>query len=179
MYDNELYALTKSQTSPTTRQAHVTNTQPSGTYLPPLSAAQLVMGIGASFVAGTADWMPGHLAKTLAAAYKHKGFSFVHISQRCPHFDPRNFDHKDTNWFSFLTHEKGISPEKRIADKVEVVEHDPGDLDAAFKFASSKHQYFGLFYCNPDKPRYDEILVNQVKSTEQKPRTNLFDRYKI
>ena len=33
MYDNELYALTKSQTSPTTRKGHKTNTQPTGSYL--------------------------------------------------------------------------------------------------------------------------------------------------
>ena len=30
MYDNEMYALTKNQTSPTTRQNHPTNTQPQG-----------------------------------------------------------------------------------------------------------------------------------------------------
>ena len=179
MYDNELYALTKSQTSPTTRQNHVTNTQPSGTYLPPLNAARLVLGIGASFIASTADWMPGHLGATVELAYQHKGFSFVHISQRCPHFDPKNFDHKDTNWFSFLTHKNGIPPEKRIAEKAEVIEHDPCNLDDALKLAASNQRYFGLLYRNPNKPRYDEILINQVKNTEQKSRKNLFDRYKI
>ena len=68
LYDNELYALTKSQTSPTTRQGHQTNTQPSGTYLAPLNAIQLALGAGASFLASTADWMPDHLTKTLKAA---------------------------------------------------------------------------------------------------------------
>lgn len=179
LYDNELYALTKSQTSPTTRKGHATNTQPGGTYLEPLNAIRLVLGIGASFVASTADWMPDHLAKTLEAAYAHKGFSFVHISQRCPHFDPNNFNHKESDWFSFLTHEKGIGPDKRIADKTEIVTHDPGDIQAAFRYASSERRYFGLFYHDPNKPVYDEIMRDLVKKAKPKSRKNILDHYGI
>jgi 2-oxoglutarate ferredoxin oxidoreductase subunit beta len=177
LYDNELYALTKSQTSPTTRKGHKTNTQPTGTYLEPLKPVQLVLGIGASFVASTADWMPDHLANTLKAAYEHKGFSFVHISQRCPHYDPENFDHKTTSWFSFFNHDKGIPPDKRLANKAEVITHDPGDLGAAFKYAIAPRRYFGLFYQNANKPRYDEILHNQVKDAKPKSRGEILDRY--
>src|SRR3989344_9363353 len=108
MYDNEIYALTKNQTSPTTRKTHKTMTQPQGTLLDPLNPVRLALGIGASFVASTADWMPDHLASTIKVAFQHKGFAFVHISQRCPHFDEKNFDHKTTSWFSYLKHDKGI-----------------------------------------------------------------------
>lgn len=179
MYDNELYALTKSQTSPTTRKGHRTNTQPSGTYLDPLNAIRLVLGLGGSFIASTADWMPDHLVSTLEAAYRHPGFSFVHVSQRCPHFDPHNFDHKSTSWFSFLKHERGIDPDKRLADKTEIVEHDPTDLAAAFALANNGRTYFGLFYVNPDKPRYDRILQEQVKNTTQTSIETLLDDFKI
>ncbi len=179
MFDNELYALTKSQTSPTTRKGHPTNTQPGGSFLDPLNPLALVMGIGASFVASTADWMPDHLANTISAAYKHRGFSFVHISQRCPHFDPEAFDYKTSTWFSFLNHAKGIAPEKRIADKTEVVEHDPSDLAAAFKYAADPRRYFGLFYHNPNKPCYDDILFKQRDAAEKKPRSKILDRFQI
>ena len=177
LFDNELYALTKSQTSPTTRKGHKTNTQPTGTYLDPLNPILLVLGIGPSFVATTADWMPDHFVNTLEAAFNHNGFSFVHVTQRCPHFDEENFDHKITSWFSFLKHPKGITPDKRIVDKAEVVEHDPTDLQSAFKLAASPRRHFGLYYINPDKPRYDEILLNQVKNTLQKPRAKLLDYF--
>jgi len=99
--------------------------------------------------------------------------------QRCPHFDPNNWDHKSTTWFSFLKHAKGIPPDKRIADKVETIEHDPTDKEAAFRLANAKRTYFGLFYINPDKPRYDEILLDQAKNSEQKPIKNLLDNYRI
>ncbi len=179
LFDNELYALTKSQTSPTTRKGHPTNTQPSGTYLDPLNPISLVLGMGASFVASTADWIPDHLASTLSAAFKHKGFSFVHISQRCPHYDPDAFDHKTSTWFSFLKHEKGIPPDKRIADKTELIDHDPSNLETAFKYANDSQRYFGLFYQNPNKPRYDEILHGELEKAEKKPRAKILDRFLI
>ncbi len=179
MYDNEMYALTKNQTSPTTRKDHKTMTQPTGSYLDPIYPVRMVVGLGGSFVASTADWMQDHLIATIKAAFDHKGFSFVHVSQRCPHFDPDNFDHKSSAWFSFLTHEKGIPPDKRIADKTEVVVHDPTDRDAAFKYANSDHHYFGLFYCNPDKPRYDQILHNLKDQSKKKDRASILDDFKI
>lgn len=154
-------------------------TQPSGTYLEPLNAVSMVLGLGGSFIASTADWMPDHLASTLQAAFDHPGFAYVHISQRCPHFDPNNFDHKTTSWFSFLKHDKGIPPDKRLAEKAEVIDHDPSNITEAFKLAIDPKRYFGLFYCNPDKPRYDQIMINQVKTAEQKPRSKILDRYKI
>ena len=179
MYDNELYALTKSQTSPTTRKGHPTNTQPSGTLLDPLNPLSLVLGLGGSFVASTADWMPDHMASTLKAAFAHPGFSFVHISQRCPHFDEENFDHKTSTWFTFLDHANGIPPDKRIKDKAEVVQHDPSDQQNAFKYATSPRRYFGLFFQNASKPRYDEILLKQLETAKKEPRAKILDRYQI
>lgn len=179
MYDNEIYALTKSQTSPTTRKGHKTNTQPMGTYLDPIYPIKFALGAGASFTANTADWMPDHFTNTLKAAFAHKGFSFVHVFQRCPHFDPNNFDRKSTDWFSFLTHANGIPPDKRLADKVEVIEHDPHDKDAALKYAYDEHVYFGLSYQRFDKPQYDEIIHQQMKKIGSKPRSEILDSYSI
>lgn len=179
MYDNELYALTKNQTSPTTRKSHPTSTQPAGTYLDPLNPLRIAIGAGASFVASTADWMPEHLANTLQVAHQHKGFAFVHISQRCPHFDPDNFDHKTSTWFSFLKHDQGIPPDKRIADKTEIVTHDPTKLEDAFKYACSERRYFGLFYRNTAKPSYDDIMRDQIKNAKPRSRATLLDFYKI
>ena len=179
MYDNEIYALTKSQTSPTTRRGHKTNTQPNGTYLDPIYPVKFALGAGASFVANTADWLPDHLTHTLQMAYDHVGFSFVHVYQRCPHFDPGNFDTKSSDWFSFLTHEKGIPIDKRWIDKVQVIDHDPSDKDTAFRYARNKRPYFGLFFQRFDKPCYDEIIHNQIKDTQFKHRSDILNNYTI
>ena len=87
LLDNNIYGLTKKQTSPTTPQGYKTNTQPRGSYLPPMNPLEVTLGVtNASFVAQTAEWVPAHLFATLKAAYEHRGFSFVRILQRCPHF---------------------------------------------------------------------------------------------
>ncbi|MDE2009063.1 MAG: 2-oxoglutarate oxidoreductase [Candidatus Omnitrophica bacterium] len=179
MYDNEVYALTKNQTSPTTRHEHPTNTQPQGTFLNPLNPITLVLGLGASFVASTADWIPDHLTNTMKAAFDHPGFAFVHISQRCPHFDPNNFDHKNSSWFSFLKHPNGIEPDRRLAAKTETVEHDPSNLTQAFSYGAADRRYFGLFFQNKDKPRYDNILHNLVEKAPKKDPSKILDSYLI
>ena len=179
LYDNQLYALTKSQSSPTTRKGHPTNTQPTGTALDPIAPIRFALGIGASFVAATADWLPDHFVSTLKAAYAHKGFSFVHVLQRCPHFDPENFDNKSSAWFSFLTHANGIPADKRLADKTGVVPHDPADHEEAFRIANSPRIHFGLFYRNPERPCYDEMIRRRIANAKPMSRAGILDSYKI
>ncbi len=179
MYDNELYALTKNQTSPTTRKSHPTMTQPRGTYIDPLNPVRVALGLGASFVASTADWIPDHLASTLKVAFDHPGFAFVHISQRCPHFDPNGFDYKTSSWFSFLSHTNGIPADKRLADKTEVIDHDPTSLEGAFKYALNERRYFGLFYQDKNKPRYDKILLDQTATAPKKDPAAILDAFKV
>jgi 2-oxoglutarate ferredoxin oxidoreductase subunit beta len=56
LLDNNIYGLTKNQTSPTTPQGHTSNTQPYGSYLPPLDPISVTLGVtNASFVAQTAS----------------------------------------------------------------------------------------------------------------------------
>ena len=87
MLDNNIYGLTKMQTSPTTPQGYKSNTQPQGSWLPALNPLEATLGItNASFVAQTAEWIPAHLFATLQAAYRHRGFAFVRVLQRCPVF---------------------------------------------------------------------------------------------
>jgi len=179
LYDNEVYALTKNQTSPTTRRDHPTMTQPQGTFLNPINPLTVALGLGASFVASTADWIPDHLTNTMKAAFDHPGFAFVHISQRCPHFDPNNFDHKNSNWFSFLKHPNGIEPDRRLADKAELIEHDPSNLAQAFLHGASERRYFGLFFQNKNKPRYDDILHNLINKTDKKDPSKILDSFII
>jgi len=179
MMDNQIYGLTKNQTSPTTKRGLATNTQPQGSWLNPINPVQFAIGLGASFVASTAEWLTGHIVETIQKASEHKGFSFVHIAQRCPKFNPTAWEAKESSWFAFATHETGIAADSKFGPDAPIVTHDPTNLAEAFKVAMSPQKHFGLIYQDKEKPCYDQIIHDAVANTVQQSRDALLDRYKI
>ena len=160
LLDNEIYGLTKMQTSPTTPQGYKTNTQPRGSYLPPMNPIEATLGVtNASFVAQTAEWVPAHMLATMEAAYRHPGFSFVRILQRCPHFTDDLFgdlvQHPED--VQLMTHERGVDVpalHRRFTDRIE---HDPSDLNAARRLADEPGVIrLGVFFRDDARPRYEE-----------------------
>lgn len=160
LLDNNIYGLTKNQTSPTTRAGERSNTHPRGATLPPLNPLSVTLGItNASFVAQTVDWNPPHLYNTIRAAYEHKGTSFVRILQRCPHFTEHIFAQvqEDMNQVLLLTHEDGVPLEASLQRLFpNRAAHNPGDLAAARAIADREDVYpAGLLYRNQNAARYD------------------------
>lgn len=160
MLDNGIYGLTKNQTSPTTPQGFKSNTQPKGSFLPAMNPIEIALGVtNASFVAQTAEWAPAHMFATLQAGYRHKGFSFIRILQRCPVFTPLIYQKaiKDPARITMLTHEDGVlAPE---LDKIYTrkLAHDPHDLAAARALAEqTEFINLGLFFKDTSRPRYEE-----------------------
>jgi 2-oxoglutarate/2-oxoacid ferredoxin oxidoreductase subunit beta len=172
MLDNNIYGLTKNQTSPTTPQGFPSRTQPQGSFLPPLNPLEATLGVtNASFVAQTAEWIPGHLYATLQAAYRHRGFAFVRILQRCPEFTPKLYVEfvKKPDLNEFLVHDDGVTvPELEKSYRNRVV-HDPKDLDAARRLAEDMNVVrLGVFYRDESRPRYEETRRLPVHTVEEK-----------
>lgn len=179
LMDNQIYGLTKNQTSPTTKQGHPTNTQPQGSYLKAINPIQLALGLGASFIASTAEWLTTHMVDVMEAAFRHKGFSFVHVAQRCPKFNPTAWDAKESKWFGFLEHANGVASDLKFGPDAEVVSHDPTDLGSAFKYAMGDKKYFGVFYQDSQRPCYDDLLRQGTARTPKQDRAQLLNRFKI
>ena len=161
LLDNSIYGLTKKQTSPTTPQGFKTNTQPYGSYLPPLNPLSTTLGTtNVSFVAQTAEWIPSHLYATLRAAYRHNGFAFVRVLQRCPMYTSSLYERavKDPSLVEMLVHDDGIVvPELDAVYRKRAV-HDPSDIDEARRRADVDDRItLGLFFRDERRPRYDEM----------------------
>ena len=161
LHDNHIYGLTKMQASPTSPAGLKSKTTPRGAYLEALNPLTVTLGVqNVSFVAQAVDWIPEAVYDILAAAFHHKGFSFVRVIQRCPEFLPQYLDPwlHDPNRNLLLTHENGISisPGLARAYKNQLV-HDPSDLDRAREIASSEDPIpVGILYRNPNVPCYEE-----------------------
>lgn len=175
LLDNEVYGLTKDQTSPTTPQGFPTKTQPLGSFLPPLNPLTATLGItNASFVAQTAEWVPSHLYETLKAAHRHEGFAFIRILQRCPVWTPSVFQKavKDPTTVEILHHRDGIPADDLQRAYPHRIEHDPRDLDGARRLAEATtgRIRLGLFYRNPDAPRYEVTRRLPQRTAEERIR---------
>jgi len=185
LLDNNIYGLTKNQTSPTTPQGYPSNTSPKGAVLPALNPLQTTLGVAnASFVAQTADWVPAHLYATLQAAYEHNGFSFIRILQRCPKFTPDVFTEqvKNPDLTELLVHENGVNaPGLDKLFKSQRV-HDPKDIDTARSLAQRTDMLrLGIFFRDESFPVYDEVRAVPPVTAEEKIQKleKEFDRYAV
>jgi 2-oxoglutarate ferredoxin oxidoreductase subunit beta len=161
LLDNSIYGLTKKQTSPTTPQGFKTNTQPVGSYLPPLNPLSTMLGTtNVSFVAQTAEWIPAHLYATLRAAQHHRGLAFVRILQRCPMYTSSLYERavKDPSLVEMLVHDDGVlTPE---LDQIYTGRrpHDPSNLNQARELAEAGDKLrLGVYFRDETRPCYDEI----------------------
>ncbi len=161
LFDNNVYGLTKNQTSPTSRPGLKTNTHPRGAFLPPINPSQTTLGISnVSFVAQTVDWNPVHVHATLMAAYEHKGLSFVRVFQRCPQYTQHVFEEaqRDPSRILLLEHEKGIQADE-AGTKIykNRLTHDPSDINKAREIAGRDDVLaIGLLFRDPSRPRYED-----------------------
>jgi 2-oxoglutarate ferredoxin oxidoreductase subunit beta len=185
--DNGIYGLTKNQASPTSPIGMVSNTTPTGSHLEPLNPISVTLGIrNASFVAQAADWIPDLTHDIIQQAFRHKGFSFVRVLQRCPEFLAHRYDDwvQDPERMLLLKHENGleISPELgRIYRNQEV--HDPADRNRAREMASVNDPIpVGILYRNPDMNCYEDDQVPEQMNTSEAVMSYLekeFDKYTI
>ena len=88
IHDNQVYALTTGQASPTAEKGFVTKSTPQGSFEDAVNPVALCLTSGATFVGrGFAGDIPG-LSKIFTMAIKHRGFSVVDVLQPCVTFDP-------------------------------------------------------------------------------------------
>jgi 2-oxoglutarate ferredoxin oxidoreductase subunit beta len=185
LLDNNMYGLTKGQTSPTTPLNFPSNTQPLGSYLRPLNPLTVTLGVtNASFVAQTAEWIPSHLYATLKAAYHHKGFAFVRILQRCPVYTGSIYDEavKSPDVVELLIHDDGVWVKDLEKIYQHTLYHDPRDLNAARALAeASERVRIGVYYRNESLPRYQEVRRLPAHTAEERVKTlnEELDRYAV
>jgi len=162
MHDNLIYGLTKMQASPTSPRGLRSNTSPRGTLLAPLNPLLTALSVSnVSFVAQAPDWIPEILYSILSQGFRHKGFSFIRILQRCPSYLPNLFDRfiHDPEKTLVLTHPDGIQLDPALSRIYRnQSQHDPADINRARELASNTDiAPAGILYRNDSVPCYDDL----------------------
>lgn len=118
VHNNQVYALTKGQASPTSDVGFITKTTPYGA-VSPVNPIALAIVNGASFVgrgfAGDID----HLTNLIKKGIAHRGFALIDILQPCVSFNFKN----TFQWY------------KERVYKLEDERYDPSDKKAALEKA--------------------------------------------
>lgn len=82
VHNNQVFALTAGEPTPTTSIGFKDKTTPQGVKIPPMNPIKLMLAAGAGFVARVfADVK--QVETILEEAFKHKGFAFIEIIQPC------------------------------------------------------------------------------------------------
>ena len=136
--DNQVYGLTKGQTSSTAPTDFSTKASPQGPLASPLNPLALALSAGATFVAqGYAADQKG-LVDLIAKAIRHKGFAFINTQSPCVTYNLVN----TYDWFK--SHIKPVS-------------HDPNDWDAAMQVANDRSAVpTGILY-QADRPTFADM----------------------
>ncbi len=131
--DNQVYGLTKKQTSPTSPLGFKSKTDTWGAVDYPINPMKQAIAAGATFVARTTHSNPNHVLQMMEAAMDHDGFSFIECLSECVEFYEGAFD--------------ASNPRKGGVFREVPKEHDVTDEVAAFKLSTEPFPgYFGLFY---------------------------------
>ena len=187
MHDNNVYGLTKMQASPTSPIGLKSNTSPRGTQLQPINPLSVTLGVAnASFVAQAVDWIPDLLYQIILHAFRHKGFSFVRILQRCPEYVPELFEASVTDpaRILLLSHENGLQVSPELSSIYRNQEkHDPSDIGRAREIAACDESIpVGILFHDSNTPRHEAVEDPDELGTAQLIKTALdeeFDKFTI
>jgi 2-oxoglutarate ferredoxin oxidoreductase subunit beta len=137
--DNQVYGLTKGQTSATSPADMSTKASPLGPLATPLNPLALALSAGATFVAQGYAGDPKQLVAILEQGIRHKGFSFINTQSPCVTYNLVN----TYDWFR-----QNAKP---------IAGHDTADWDAAMAIANDRSQVAtGILY-QAERPTFHEM----------------------
>lgn len=147
VFNNEIFGLTKGQTSPTSPKGHESKTQPHGSAKDPIRPLSLSLTSGASYVARTAAVNPNQAKELLIEAIQHDGFAHIDFLTQCPTWNKEA---------------------KEYVPYIDIQQNDDHDLDTSNRQEASEMMYetekalhegkvlTGRYYQDEDRPSYIE-----------------------
>lgn len=165
VFDNQVYGLTKGQTSPASDKGFVTKTTPDGNPLTPLDAPAMALAAGATFVAQAYAIDSKTMINVIERAVDHKGFSYVNIFTPCV-----TFNHLNTvQWYNeHLVKMEDVAPD-----------HDPSRKAAAYRLLGETNSLVtGVIYEEKDSVAFGDIVPSKdVRLIDhvEKPSAELFE----
>ncbi|TYP77574.1 2-oxoacid:ferredoxin oxidoreductase subunit beta [Paenibacillus methanolicus] len=143
--DNQIYGLTKGQTSPRSAEGFKTKSTPEGSIETTLSPLEIAMSAGATFVAQSFSSDLKQLTALIEAGLNHKGFSLINVFSPCVTFNKVN----TYDWFK-----------ENIVNLDQFPDYDPTNRMAAMnKIMETNGMLTGLIYQNKERQSYENLVA--------------------
>ena len=142
--DNQIYGLTKGQTSPSSAKGFVTKTTPKGNIEQNVAPLELALSSGATFVAQSFSSDIKELTHIIEEAINHKGFSFVNVFSPCVTYNKIN----TYDWFK-----------ENLTKLADIEDYDFSNKNQAIQTVMDKESMItGIIYQDKETPSYEQQL---------------------
>ncbi|WP_406687238.1 2-oxoacid:ferredoxin oxidoreductase subunit beta [Rossellomorea vietnamensis] len=142
--DNQIYGLTKGQTSPRSSAGFKTKSTPQGSIEQALSPMEMALSAGATFVAQSFSSDLKELTALIEAGLNHKGFSLINVFSPCVTYNKIN----TYDWFK-----------ENLTKLADVEGYDPSNREQAMNTLMEKDGLVtGLIYQNNAQPSYQDLV---------------------
>ncbi|MCG7407411.1 2-oxoacid:ferredoxin oxidoreductase subunit beta [Paenibacillus sp. ACRRX] len=143
--DNQIYGLTKGQTSPRSAVGFKTKSTPEGSIESTLSPLEIALAAGATFVAQSFSSDLKQLTSLIEQGINHEGFSLINVFSPCVTFNKIN----TYDWFK-----------ENIVNLDSVEGYDASNrVMAMTKLMETNGMITGLIYQNQDKRSYENLIT--------------------
>jgi 2-oxoglutarate/2-oxoacid ferredoxin oxidoreductase subunit beta len=141
--DNQIYGLTKGQTSPRSDVGFKTKSTPQGSVESALSIMELALTAGATFVAQSFSSDLKELTSLIEQGIQHKGFSLINVFSPCVTYNKVN----TYDWFK-----------ENLTSLSSIEGYDPSNRNMAMQtLMDKKGLVTGLIYQNKEQKSYQEL----------------------
>lgn len=143
--DNQIYGLTKGQTSPRSQIGFQTKSTPKGSIESPLLPLQMALSAGATFIAqGFSGDLKG-LTHIIEEGIKHRGFSMINVFSPCVTFNKIN----TYDWFK-----------ENIVTTENLPEYNPYDRNMAMqRLMETNGMLTGVIYQDKESKPYEDLVI--------------------
>ena len=152
--DNQIYGLTKGQTSPSSAVGFVTKSTPKGNIEKNVAPLELALSSGATFVAQGFSSDIKALTKLIEDAINHDGFSFVNVFSPCVTYNKVN----TYDWFK-----------EHLTSLEDIGGYDTSDKQLAMKTVLDYESLVkGIVYQDTETPSYESQIEELNESALSK-----------
>ncbi|OEH94130.1 2-oxoacid:ferredoxin oxidoreductase subunit beta [Bacillus solimangrovi] len=142
--DNQIYGLTKGQTSPRSGTGFKTKSTPQGSIESALSVMELALTAGATFVAQSFSSDLKELTSLIEQGIQHEGFSLINVFSPCVTYNKVN----TYDWFK-----------ENLTKLSDIEDYDSANRVQAMQTLMEKDGLVtGLIYQNKEQKSYQELV---------------------